>query len=69
MKKKESIPFSRRYFPKNGKLGANNGQGMAMTYVCTGIEALRTVSGVQKEGLVALNEAELIAKTLDLYMF
>jgi hypothetical protein len=40
---------------------------MAMTYVCTGVEALCTVTGVQKEGLVALNEAELIAKTLDLY--
>jgi hypothetical protein len=40
-----------------------------MTYVGAGIEALCTVAGVQKEGLVALNEAELIAKPLDLCKF
>lgn len=32
----------------------------------TSVEALGTVTGVQKESLVALNEAELITQTLDL---
>jgi hypothetical protein len=37
-----------------------------MTYMGTSIEALRTVAGVKKEGLVLLNEGDLMAQTLDL---
>jgi hypothetical protein len=37
-----------------------------VTYVGTSVEALSTVTSVKQKGLVALNEAELIAQTFDL---
>ena len=37
-----------------------------VTYVSTSLEALSTVASVKQKGLIALNEAELIAQTLDL---
>jgi hypothetical protein len=37
-----------------------------MTYVRTGIETLCTITSVKQKRLVALNEADLMAKTLDL---
>lgn len=38
----------------------------ATTYVCTCFEALCTITSMEEKCLVALNEADLIAETLDL---
>jgi hypothetical protein len=37
-----------------------------VTYTSASVEALSTVTSVKQKGLVALNEAELIAQTFDL---
>ena len=39
-----------------------------VTYVCTRIEALSTITSMQEECLVALNEAELIAEAFNLFL-
>ena len=44
----------------------SNNEVIRRTHVSTSIEALCTITSVKQKRLVALNEADLIAETLDL---